>query len=146
MISDAGLDLIKKFEGCKLTAYKCPAGIWTVGYGHTGRDVYKGLKITQEQADTLLEFDLWTFAEGVDAAIPEEIDITDNQFAALVSLAYNIGLGNFKKSSVLKFILKQEFEKASDAFLVWKKAAGKVLPGLVRRREAERALFLTPDS
>jgi lysozyme len=140
-INEAGLKLIKEFEGCKLKAYLCPAGVLTIGYGHTG-DVKEHHVITQHQADVILmDVDLPRFEEFVAAWCP---NISDNQFAALVSFAFNLGLGALGRSSLLKHVQAGRYEKAADEFLKWKFAGGKVLPGLVRRREAERALFLRP--
>ena len=103
-INETGLALIKSFEGLRLKAYKCPAGVWTVGYGHTGGDVKAGMIITEEEAEELLRQDLERFEEGVENLV--EVELNENQFCALVSLAYNIGLGNFKRSTLLKLINK----------------------------------------
>lgn len=134
-----GIELIKSFEGYREKAYKCPAGIWTVGYGTT-----KGVKptstMTREQAEEALERDLEKFEDGVRILV--EGKATSNQFSAMVCLAYNIGTGAFARSSVLRYHKAGEFRKAADAFLMWNKAAGHVLPGLVRRREAERELYI----
>ena len=138
----AGLSLIKSFEGCELAAYKCPAGIWTVGYGHTGSDVVPGLIITTHRAEELLQADLAKFEQAVTKAL--KVAVTPNQFAALVSLAYNIGGGALAKSTLIKRLNAGKTQEAADQFLAWNKAGGKVLKGLSRRREAERALFLHP--
>lgn len=138
-----GLNLIKEFEGCKLKAYKDSVGVPTIGYGHT-RGVKMGDVITQKQADDIFESDINIFAAGVEDLIDN--DVTDNEFAALVSLAFNIGLTNFKRSSLLRLVNHGDFDNAANQFLVWNKAGGRVLPGLTRRRKAERALFLKPDS
>lgn len=141
----AGLDLIKSFEGCKLKAYKCPAGIWTVGYGLTSMakiiDVHEGTTITQEQADEYLARSLHQYEEAVDKAIT--VAMNENQNGAMVSLCYNIGPANFAKSSVARHLNEGHPDKSADAFLMWNKAAGKELAGLTRRREAEKKLFLT---
>lgn len=146
-INETGLALIKSFEGLRLKAYKCPAGVWTVGYGHTGKDVKPGMVITEEQAEELLRQDLERFENGVLdlLTIPE---LTSNQFSALVSLAYNIGLGNFKKSTLLKMINKgnkDELEAIHHQFRRWVYSGSNILPGLQRRREAEFDLYSTPD-
>jgi lysozyme len=142
-INAAGLALVKSFEGCKLDSYRCPAGIATVGFGHTGPDVRIPMTITQERADELLENDLYRFENGVDAMLGTA---TDNQFSACVSLAFNIGLDAFRKSSVLKRHNRGDHKGAADAFLMWVKAAGRTLPGLVKRRSAERLLYLKDDA
>ena len=141
-INKAGLDLIKKFEGCRLTAYKCPAGVWTIGYGHTGPDVKHGKSITEQEAENLLRGDLDNFEAGVTKAIVSAAT-TPNQFAAMVSLAYNIGLGGFNKSTVLRKHKEGAYKSASAAFMMWVKGGGRELPGLVRRRAAERSLYQT---
>lgn len=141
VVNDRGVDIIKEFEGLRLTSYLCPAGVWTVGYGHTGPDVYKGLSITRETAEDLLRGDLLYFEHGVDSLIETA---TENEFSAMVSLAFNIGLGNFKKSSVLKYHNLGKRAQAANSFLLWIKGGGRQLPGLIRRRNAERSLYLMP--
>lgn len=143
MINAAGIALIKTFEGCKLEAYRDLAGVWTIGYGHTGPSVREGLKWTQERADNQLEADIAVRAHAVSAAC--KTDPNDNQLAAMVSLAYNIGLGAFKRSSVLRLHNAGKFAEAAAAFSMWNKAGGQVRAGLTRRRAAETALYLTPD-
>jgi len=138
-ISQLGIDLIKRFEGCRLTAYKCPAGIWTIGYGHTG-NVQKGQKITQEEADRLLKADLIVHCNNVSRLV--RVPLNQNQFDALVSFEYNVGYGNFAKSTLLKLINQKKYDEAAEQFKLWKYARGVVLAGLVRRRAAEKALFL----
>ncbi|HTW69404.1 MAG TPA: lysozyme [Acetobacteraceae bacterium] len=145
IINDAGLDLIKHFEGCRLDAYQDVAGIWTIGYGHTG-GVTPGMTITQDQADQFLQNDLNGTENAVTAATAE-VAPTDNQFAAMVSLCYNIGAGAFKSSTVLRQHLAGNFAAAADAFLLWDKATIdgqlQVVQGLLNRRQAERQLYLT---
>jgi lysozyme len=146
MINKASTDLIKSFEGCSLKAYKCPAGIWTIGYGTTaaagvGVIPHEGMKITQAQADHYLEITIEKFSTEVATLLTRAT--TQNEFGAFVSLAYNIGVGAFKKSSALRYFNAGEHAKAADAILMWNKAGGKVLAGLTRRRMAERDLFLT---
>lgn len=138
-INVAGLALIKTFEGLRLDAYRCPAGIPTVGYGHTGSDVRIPMTITPGEAERLLLRDLARF-EAVVAANAE--DASENQFSAMVCLAFNIGPGRFLGSSVLRRHNAGNHAGAADAFLMWNKAGRKVLAGLIRRREAERALYL----
>ncbi len=145
-ISAAGLSLIKEFEGCKLTAYKDVKGVLTIGWGHTTSagppTVRTGMKISQADADRIFATDLIKYENAVSAAI--DVPLNPNQYAACVSLCYNIGPGAFAKSSVAKFINKGKEAEAANALRMWNKAGGKVVAGLVRRREAERRLFLTP--
>lgn len=144
-VNHSGLALIKSFEGLRLTAYKCPAGVWTIGYGHTGPDVRPGMVITTQEADALLKGDLDRFESGVDAAIGQT-PTTSNQFSAMVSLAFNIGLGAFQRSTVLRQHKTGHYNLAAAAFLMWVKGGGRTLPGLVRRRTAERALYLRAEA
>lgn len=139
-ISQKGLDLIKKWEGCKLTAYKCPAGIWTIGYGSTGPHVKQGMVITQAQADALLLKDVSRFELGVNAMASK---FTQGQFDALVSFAFNLGLGNLASSTLLKKHKAGDYAAAADNFGKWVNAGGKRLAGLVKRRADERALYLS---
>jgi len=145
-INTAGLNLIKSFEGCVLTAYQDVAGIWTIGYGHT-RGVTAGLVFTQEQADQALADDLLSTESAVNRAVAAVVNTTDNQFAAMVSLTYNIGSGNFASSTVLREHLVPQIQNAADAFLMWNKATIngvlQVVNGLTNRRTAERSLYLT---
>lgn len=136
--SNAGLDLIKKYEGCRLTAYKCPAGVWTIGYGHTN-GVKKGQKISRKQAENFLREDIGKFENGVKKAV--SVRLTQNQFDALVSFTYNVGLGAFKTSTLRRKLNAGDYAGASKEFLKWNKAGGVVLDGLKRRRNAEKALF-----
>lgn len=140
-VSSAGLELIKKYEGCKLHAYKCPAGVLTIGYGWT-EGVKKGDVITQEHAEELLERGLAKYESAVWEAIRRAQPKTkQHQFDAMVCLTYNIGIGAFARSSVLRHHLAGETVQAGNAFLLWDKAGGKELEGLKRRREAERRLY-----
>ena len=141
VVNDRGVDIIKEFEGLRLTSYLCPAKVWTIGYGHTGPDVYAGLAISKQTAKDLLRGDLLMFEHGVDSLIETA---TENEFSAMVSLAFNIGLGNFKKSSVLKNHNLGKRAQAANSFLLWIKGGGQQLPGLIRRRNAERSLYLLP--
>jgi lysozyme len=139
-----GLSLIKIFEGLRLKAYKDPVGILTIGYGHTyaagAPEVKLGMVITREEAEAMLRRDLVMYEKAVADAV--KVALTSNQNSACVSLCYNIGPGNFKKSSVLRFINQGRFDDAADAFLLWNRAGGKILSGLVKRRAAEAALFI----
>lgn len=134
-----GIELIKRFEGCRLKTYICPAGVFTIGYGHTGADVKSGLKITQEEAETLLKNDLKAFEKGVQRIIKKEL--TQNQFDALVSFAYNLGLESLRKSTLAKLINQGKIKEAANQFERWVYANGVKLNGLIRRRKAEKELF-----
>ena len=147
MINKATLDLIKQFEGLRLKAYKDPVGIWTIGYGTTaaagvGCVPKAGMVITEDQAEGYLLLALDKFAAQVRPKITAPIN--ENEYGAFLSLAYNIGPGAFGKSSALRKFNAGDKAGAADAILMWNKAGGKVLKGLVNRRQAERALFLTP--
>lgn len=137
-IGQAGIDLIKSFEGCRLTSYKCPAGVWTIGYGHTGSDVKQGLTITQAKADQLLKNDLEKFEKHV-MLFDSKYHWTQNEFDALVSFSFNVG--SINQLTANKTRTKEQIVKS---ILLYNKAGGNVLPGLTRRRQAEQKLFLTP--
>ena len=137
-ISKNGIDLIKKFEGCRLTAYKCPSMVYTIGYGHTS-GVKKGQKITQKQAEAFLREDIKKFENGVNKYV--SVPLTQNQFDALVSFTYNCGLTAFKNSTLRKKLNAKDYTGAGKELLRWNKAGGVVLDGLKRRRKAEKALF-----
>lgn len=139
-ISKKGIDLIKSFEGCKLTAYKCPAGIWTCGFGTTS-GVTPGMTITREQAEEMLKKDLVKFETVVKTLV--KVVLTQEQFDSLVSFSYNTGSGALGSSTLLKKLNKGDYKGASEEFLRWNKAGGKVLVGLIRRRMAEQKLFNT---
>lgn len=139
--NDQGLDLIKSFEGCRLTAYQDQKGIWTIGWGHTGVDVTPSLVWTQEQADDQLLKDLSSTITQVKSAV--KASISDNQFSALVCFTYNCGIGNFSKSTLLNCVNKGYLQDAAEEFMKWNHVNGIVNAGLTRRRQAERSLFLT---
>lgn len=132
-INDAGLNLIKSFEGCKLTAYQDAVGVWTIGWGHT-EGVKAGQKITQAQADEYLRKDLVKFETAVNKI--NTVNFNENQFSALVSFAYNCGIGNLNKLCIGR--TKAEI---GSKMLLYDKAGGKVLAGLTRRRKAENGLY-----
>ncbi len=138
-INGKGLALIKGFEGLRLDAYRCPAGVATIGYGSTGAHVRMGMSITPGRAEELLLEDLARFETGVAAMAGA---VTSDQFSAMVSLAFNIGLGKFATSTVLKRHKLGNRVGAGNAFLMWNRGGGQILKGLIRRREAERALYL----
>lgn len=130
--------MIEGFEGCRLQAYKCPAGIWTIGYGHTGPDVFEGLVIDQAHADALLAHDSVRFAVAVSHICPVA---NQNQFDAMVSLCYNIGAGNFSGSSVARMHNAQRYGEADLDFALWNKIDHVVNDGLTRRRAAEAVVY-----
>lgn len=134
--SQNGINLIKKYEGCRLESYKCPAGVWTIGYGHTS-GVTAGQRITQARADAMLLADLEQFENKVEK-YNGKYKWNQNEFDALVSFAFNIG-------SIDQLTANGTRERSviAEKFLLYNKAAGKVLPGLTKRREEERALFLS---
>lgn len=141
-IGQKGLDLIKRYEGCRLESYRDVVGVWTIGYGHT-QGVYAGQKITQREADRLLEQDVNNFAKKVSLLVGESVN--QNQFDALVSFAYNCGIGNLTKSTLLKKVLSNPNDTTiKDEFLKWKYAGGKVVQGLLNRRTSEAELYFTP--
>lgn len=139
--SEKGINLIKKYEGCKLTSYKCPAGVWTIGYGHT-KNVKQGMKITKEQANIFLKNDLKTYENYVNKYV--KVPINQNQFDALVSFTFNCGGGALQQSTLLKKLNKGDYTGAANELLKWNKSNGKVLSGLTKRRNDEKKLFLTP--
>ena len=143
-MSNNGLELLKSFEGCELTAYQDSVGVWTIGYGWTqpvnGKPVSKGMTITQEIADSLLRSGVVQYEKGVTGLA--KVAVNQNQFDALVDFAYNLGVKALEGSTLLKKLNAGDFTGAAAEFPKWNKAGGKVLPGLVKRREAERTLFL----
>jgi lysozyme len=134
----AGLGLIKQFEGCRLTAYLCPAGVWTIGWGRT-TNVKRGDTCTQAQADAWLVAEYDAFERRVRALV--KVPLTTNQLGALVSFAYNVGTGALASSTLLRLLNAGQYEAAAQQFARWNKAGGRVLSGLTRRRKAEAELF-----
>lgn len=143
--SDKGITLIKQFEGCKLTAYQDSVGVWTIGYGWThpvdGKPIRAGMTIKQETAERLLKTGLVSYESDVSRLV--KVGLTQGQFDALVSFTYNLGARSLSTSTLLRKLNAGDYAGAADEFLRWNKAGGKVLNGLTRRREAERALFLS---
>ena len=140
--SPKGIALIKEFEGLRLKAYKCPGGVWTIGYGHTA-GVRPGMVITEAQAEEFLKEDLFSCENAVNN---QKLSINQNQFDALVSLIYNIGIGNFQKSTLLrKARVNPNDNSIMDEFLKWVYSKGRVLPGLQRRRLAEMKLYFSNE-
>lgn len=143
-VNKQGIQLVKSFEGCFLNAYLCPAKVWTIGYGSTkypnGKSVKQGDKITQQEAETLLSDTLDEFSKGVSKLI--KVELNDNQFSALVSFAFNLGVGALSKSTLLKKVNSNPNDKTIEQeFMKWVNAGGKKLNGLVRRRTAESKLY-----
>jgi len=137
-ISQEGLSLIKKFEGCELEAYKCAAGVWTIGYGST-KGVKEGDTLTQEEADELLLHEMDEYKGYIKDNVTSDLD--QNQFDALVSWVFNLGPSNLKASTMLKVINAGDMKEVPAQIKRWNKANGKTLQGLIRRREAEALLF-----
>ncbi|WP_044012747.1 lysozyme [Hymenobacter sp. APR13] len=139
-VDKVGRDFLIREEGVVLKAYKCAAGVWTIGAGSTGRHVKPGVKITMQQAEALLTHDLKRFEEAVATLVT--VELTQNQTNALVSLAFNIGINGFAKSSLLREINagnKDDVERITECFCMWRNAGGK--PILLKRRQRESALF-----
>lgn len=139
-----GLALTERFEGCRLTAYQDQAGVWTIGYGHTGADVTPGLTITQEQARSLLARDVANAAACVNKVV--SVRLNQNEFDALVDFVFNLGALAFEGSTLLKNLNAQNFAAAASEFEEFDRAGGVVVAGLLRRRQAEAALFEKDDS
>lgn len=138
-INKAGLDIVKKWEGLRLKAYLCPADVLTIGYGSTGPHVKSGMIITAEEAEALLVKDLSRFEQGVAKLVPA--NCTENQFSALVSFSFNVGLAALTKSTLLRKFKAGDMAGAQAEFAKWNKAGGKILSGLVKRRADEAKLF-----
>lgn len=146
-ISDKGISLIKQFEGMRLTAYQDSVGVWTIGYGWTqpvdGKPIRSGMTIKEETAERLLRTGLVGYENDVSKLV--KVKLTQGQFDALVSFAYNLGVRALSTSTLLQKLNAGDYADAADEFPRWNKAGGKILPGLTRRREAERALFLSDN-
>ena len=140
--SSKALELIKQFEGLRLKAYLCPGGVWTIGYGHTS-GVKSGMVITKAQAEEFLLSDIAVFEKAVN---DQNLNLTQNMFDALVSFTFNVGVGNFKRSTHLCKIKVNPWDNSiMDEFLRWVYSKGRVLPGLQRRRLAEMKLYFSKD-
>ncbi len=137
-ISKEGLSLIKKFEGCELEAYLCPAGVWTIGYGHT-KDVKEGDKINRDEADYLLQEEMIEYESYINDFV--EVPLEQNQFDALCSWVYNLGPTNLKNSTMLRVLNEDKYTDVPQEIKRWNKAGGEVLDGLIKRREAEAKMF-----
>ena len=145
-VNEAGLALIRAYEGFRAAAYRCPAGVWTIGFGHTSEAgppvVRAGMRVSKAEANTILARDVAMFAS--DIALMIRVPLNANQFSALVSFAYNVGVGAFRSSSVLKAVNASDFAAVPRRLNLWVKANGKTLSGLVKRRASEGQLFMRP--
>lgn len=137
--SAVGINLIKRWEGFRSKAYLCPANVWTIGYGHT-KTAKAGQVISELQAKSLLIRDLAEYEQAVNELVT--VPLTQNQFDALVSFAFNVGTGAFSRSTLLRVLNRGEYEKVASQFGRWVNGGGRKLPGLVNRRREERELFL----
>ena len=133
-----GVELIRHFEGCRFDAYLCPAGVWTIGYGHTA-DVKEGDRVDQEAAEAFLIEDLEKFEQSVTRLV--EVPLTQQQFDALVSWTFNLGAGNLAESTLLRKLNNYQYVEVPEQMMRWVRAGGQVLDGLVKRRAAEAAMF-----
>lgn len=140
-INETGLAIIRRFEVLRLTTYICPAGVLTIGWGHTGADVRPGMTITRERAVELLNQDVDDFEACVSGAV-RGVLLTSDQFSALVSFAFNVGCAAFQKSTLLRLLRACDLLGAADQFPRWNKSKGIVLRGLTHRRRVERTFFL----
>lgn len=138
IISKNGLDLIKHFESLQLKAYKCSANVWTIGYGHT-KNVKEGDRISQDQANCFLMQDLYSVERAIVRLV--KVKLNQNQFDALCSLIFNIGISAFNKSTLLAKLNTGDYVGAAEQFRRWNKVNNVVMAGLVRRRQAEEDLF-----
>ena len=134
--------LIREFEGLRLEAYRCPAGVLTIGYGHT-EDVKEGEVITEAEAEQLLDYDTDKAAKQVKSVVT--VPLIDSQLNALIDFTFNLGIGNLKSSTLLKKLNAGDYIGAAEEFSKWIYSGKTVLPGLVRRREIEKQLFLSAN-
>jgi lysozyme len=147
-VSERGIDLVKGFESFSPKSYRDVAGVWTIGYGTTridGDPVQPNMTCTQEEADEWLRNDINEHFREASEFISPDVTLNQNQVDALASFVYNVGVGNFKESTLLKLINSGDMEGAADQFIRWNRAGGRVYPGLTRRREAEAELFSEPE-
>lgn len=135
-------DLIKQLEGCRLKAYPDQGGKWTIGWGSTGPGIEAGVVWSQQQADERLASDVAKFESGVKSLV--KVPINENQLAALISFAYNLGLANLKRSGLLKHLNRSNFKEAAEQFLLWCYIGSYKSKGLYNRRTKEREVFITP--
>lgn len=140
--NEKGLALIRDSEGLRLTSYKCPAGVWTIGHGHTGPDVGPGNKISEETAERLLLKDVAIAEQGVRNLV--RVPLNENQFSALVSFIFNLGETKIRNTTTILVLNKGDYQDFAKRLLLWTKSRGIELSGLVSRRQKEKALFLEP--
>jgi lysozyme len=140
-VNASGVSIVKAFEGLHLTPYLCPGRIGTIGYGHT-RTVRAGMRITAVEAEQLLDVDLAEAGRAVSRLVT--VPLNDNQFAALASFVFNIGVGNFEQSTLLRLLNRGWYEQVPAQLMRWNRARGEVLGGLSRRRAAEARLWNAP--
>lgn len=138
-ISKEGLEHIKRWEGCRTKAYKCPAGVWTIGYGHT-KGVRPGMTIDLAEAENLLNEDIQRFEKAIRSYV--RVPLTQGQFDALTSFAFNVGIEAFRKSTLVRLLNEGRYNTAALQFARWTYAGGKQLPGLIRRRNDEYGMFV----
>jgi lysozyme len=136
--SDAGLALTQQFEGCRLNAYQDSVGVWTIGFGHTA-GVHPGMSCTQQQAEEWLQSDIHWAEYAVNKYVTAPL--TQSEFDALVDFTFNLGVGNFVHSTLLRLLNAEDYEGAANEFPKWNRAGGKILPGLTARRLAEQEMF-----
>ena len=137
-ISEQGLELIKIFEGCELKAYKCAAGVWTIGYGHI-KGVSEGDEISASTANIMLQEEIVEYEDYINNGVT--VPLKQHQFDAMVSWVYNLGNGNLTSSTLLKVLNSSDYDGVPEQMMRWNKAGGKVLEGLTRRRQAEADMF-----
>lgn len=137
-VGEQGLKLIKRFEGLRLETYKCPADVWTIGYGHT-KTAKPGQRITESKAEELLKEDLEWVEEAIEKNV--KVDLTQGQFDALASWVYNLGETNLRNSTLLKVLNAGKYSEVPQQMVRWNKSGGKILKGLTRRRRAEADLW-----
>lgn len=141
LTSDEGKEFIKSNEGCRLKPYQDQGGTWTVGYGKTGTDVVPGVSWSQSRAERAFEDSIESFEDELNGML--KVDVTQNQFDALMDFVYNLGPAALQRSTLLKKVNAEDFNNAANEFLKWTLVAGRIDPGLVKRRKAERLFFLT---
>ena len=138
-ISQDGINFIKRWEGLRLSAYRCPAMVWTIGYGHT-KTARRGMKITEAEAERLLRQDVKVYEYSVQKLV--KVTLSQNQYDSLVSFCFNVGRGAFAQSTMLRVLNQSNYQRTAKEFHKWVHAGRKVLPGLVSRRKAESEMFL----
>lgn len=140
---DILISLVKEFEGCKLTAYRCPAGVLTIGYGHTGKDVYQGMKISQDQANNFLHDDAMEALDNASESSKCLSNVSHEKHAAIADFIFNCGLDAYEHSTLKKYVDSLQWPKASEEIKKWNHVNGKELDGLTRRRKRESDMLLS---